>query len=63
MNCPNCGAPIHGVVCEYCGTVSPLYEEKHQEYESRIAKLNAELENAKKTDYRLSAIGKWVVSG
>lgn len=20
MNCPNCGAPITGKVCEYCGT-------------------------------------------
>ena len=19
-NCPNCGAPVHGAVCEYCGT-------------------------------------------
>ena len=19
-NCPNCGAPIHGSICEYCGT-------------------------------------------
>lgn len=21
LNCPNCGAPITGVQCEYCGTV------------------------------------------
>ena len=21
INCPNCGAPIKGNVCEYCGTV------------------------------------------
>lgn len=20
LNCPNCGAPFHGRVCEYCGT-------------------------------------------
>lgn len=19
-NCPNCGAPVSGIVCEYCGT-------------------------------------------
>ena len=19
-NCPNCGAPVNGIVCEYCGT-------------------------------------------
>ena len=22
-NCPNCGAPITGLECEYCGTVFP----------------------------------------
>lgn len=22
-NCPNCGAPIHDYICEYCGTVFP----------------------------------------
>ena len=21
LNCPNCGAPIRGVECEYCGTI------------------------------------------
>lgn len=21
LNCPNCGAPISGTVCDYCGTV------------------------------------------
>lgn len=32
-NCPNCGAPIRGPECEYCGTVfqtkpiaTPLYD-------------------------------------
>jgi len=23
-NCPNCGAPINGHVCEYCGTRFPF---------------------------------------
>lgn len=22
-NCPNCGAPIHDYICDYCGTVFP----------------------------------------
>ena len=22
-NCPNCGAPIHDYMCDYCGTVFP----------------------------------------
>ena len=21
LNCPNCGAPIEGEICQYCGTV------------------------------------------
>ena len=27
-NCPNCGAPINGDVCEYCGTVFDTDEEE-----------------------------------
>lgn len=30
-NCPNCGAPLVGGRCEYCGTLSPEAEEKIQE--------------------------------
>lgn len=30
-NCPNCGAPLAGGRCEYCGTLSPDAEEKIQE--------------------------------
>lgn len=25
-NCPNCGAPKHGAVCEYCGTHFGRYQ-------------------------------------
>lgn len=31
MNCPNCGAPLVGGRCEYCGTLSPDAEEKIRE--------------------------------
>lgn len=31
-NCPNCGAPLVGGRCEYCGTLSPEAEEKIQEF-------------------------------
>lgn len=27
-NCPNCGAPISGSICEYCGTVFPANIDK-----------------------------------
>lgn len=30
VNCPNCGAPLVGGRCEYCGTVSPEAEERIQ---------------------------------
>lgn len=30
-NCPNCGAPLVGGRCEYCGTLSHDAEEKIQE--------------------------------
>ena len=31
VNCPNCGAPLVGGRCEYCGTVSSEAEKKIQE--------------------------------
>lgn len=31
VNCPNCGAPLVGGRCEYCGTLSHDAEEKIQE--------------------------------
>ena len=34
MNCPNCGAPVNGFKCEYCGTIlnngEKLYFENRQ---------------------------------
>lgn len=33
-NCPNCGAPIRGYECEYCGTVFDL--ERRNEERNRI---------------------------
>lgn len=35
-SCPNCGAPLVGGRCEYCGTVSPEAEEKIQEFRRRM---------------------------
>lgn len=29
-NCPNCGAPIVGNECEYCGTIFNDIQEKYQ---------------------------------
>lgn len=30
-NCVNCGAPLHGNICEYCGTE---YGQKHADIDS-----------------------------
>ena len=46
-NCPNCGAPVNGKTCEYCGTV---FSVKNAEYKSDFDKylesLKTELESA-----------------
>ena len=32
-NCPNCGAPIVGNKCEYCGTIfNDMHEQENQYY-------------------------------
>lgn len=31
LNCPNCGAPITGDKCEYCGTVFRFQEKKNDD--------------------------------
>lgn len=38
-NCPNCGAPLVGGRCEYCGTLSPESEEKIQEHRRQMDEL------------------------
>lgn len=39
-NCRNCGAPLHGQVCEYCGTV--YGEERQMAMKINTAKLTPE---------------------
>ena len=41
-NCPNCGAPRTGTICEYCGTV--FYDLNYiQAKQSEIEKIKAEI--------------------
>lgn len=37
-NCVNCGAPLHGNICEYCGTE---YGHNHAEKNSNIEDVDA----------------------
>lgn len=39
-NCPNCGAPLVGGRCEYCGTLSPDAEEKIQELMGQMLEIS-----------------------
>lgn len=38
-NCPNCGAPIEGFQCKYCGTILQEKQEKFQTIALEINKL------------------------
>lgn len=41
-NCPNCGAPLTGCRCEYCGTVDTSAEKRMRE---DIQRLRVEIDN------------------
>ena len=74
-NCPNCGAPITGPRCEYCGTVFERpkvvyynipYPGLHNDFEfqmmniqSQINEANAQMANSIQTQYLLSTLNKW----
>lgn len=58
-NCPNCGAPLTGCRCEYCGTVDTSAEKQMRE---DIQRLRGEIDNLmfadqtrRSVDYFLSA--------
>ena len=60
MNCPNCGAPVHGDVCEYCGTIIAEYNKKLGALEETLAKLKLELSQAKQINCMNLVMGKWI---
>lgn len=43
LNCPNCGAPISGSKCEYCGT---WFKAQNDIYGLEIERLNKQMESA-----------------
>lgn len=74
-NCPNCGAPITGLRCEYCGTqfekpktvyCEVPYSRPYNDVEtqlmnlqSQIAEANARMANSIQTQYLLNTLGRW----
>lgn len=54
FNCPNCGAPVKGHTCEYCGTIlDPIAMEKEQNellsLETRLKCLQAQISQAEQS--------------
>lgn len=61
LNCPNCGAPIHGGSCEYCGTTfyrlavgEDSYEREYRRLKKEEAYLKAQYAQAVQTSAILS---------
>lgn len=55
MNCKNCGAPLRGHVCEYCGTEYAVsqkadVEKTLGELKENIQRLKAELSQSLQTE-------------
>lgn len=59
-NCPNCGAPIHGAQCDYCGTIFISAESKPYkvEFEERPAERTLIMEERNVRRYN-SDLGMW----
>lgn len=60
-NCPNCGAPITGPVCEYCGTRHYSQEILTARFyaENELVYAQTQLSQAAQTQYLLSTMQKW----
>lgn len=60
-NCPNCGAPISGYICEYCGTTFEdpnLTNLKRETNHLRIL-----LAQQEQTNCILDALGRYILGG
>lgn len=55
-NCINCGAPLHGSKCEYCGTV--YRDRRGDEMLDEIRKINLELRLSTQMQEISAAINK-----
>lgn len=56
-NCPNCGAPLTGCRCEYCGTVDPATEAEIQRLRAKITELRLHDQQRQAFDYFVSVVG------
>ncbi len=59
-NCPNCGAPLAGCRCEYCGTVDTSAEKRMRE---DIQRLRVEIDNLMFADQIRRQVNHFVSAG
>lgn len=57
-NCPNCGAPITGNKCEYCGTVFYDFSKEIATLDETILRLKLQEQQAKIFSYVFEELGK-----
>ena len=76
-NCPNCGAPITGPRCEYCGTQFEKPKTIHYEIsypwprddietqmmnlQAQLNEANAQMANSIQTQYLLNTLSQWTI--
>ena len=66
LNCPNCGAPLSGPKCEYCGTIldpiwyRDLVERLDYLKQQQMATL-CHISNAAQSAYLLQNLHRWVM--
>ena len=59
-NCPNCGAPLTGCRCEYCGTVDTSAEKRMRE---DIQRLRVEIDNLMFADQIRRSVNHFISAG
>lgn len=59
-NCPNCGAPLTGCRCEYCGTVDTSAEKRMRE---DIQRLRGEIDDLMFADQIRRSVNHFVSAG
>lgn len=58
LNCPNCGAPIKGSKCEYCGTIfSEKYDDDLSDLNEKIRLATINISQYEQTHNILNSIG------
>ena len=63
LNCPNCGAPITGHVCEYCGSVFEFHgarENALADARRELVRAQCDAANLAQAEYILQSLNRFV---